>query len=86
MSDERPIVEEVVRFEELPSGALASRRAIVRWNDGTEGECARWYHDEVLSLVDHVRAAVRGVEGGEFRVMSMFMTSNHRRARCPASP
>lgn len=48
MGDERPIVEEVLRFEELPTGALASRRAIVRWSDGTEGEAARWYHDEVL--------------------------------------
>ena len=49
MNDEHAIVEEVLRFEELPTGALASRRAIVRWSDGTEGECARWYHDEVLS-------------------------------------
>jgi len=54
MSDERPIVEEVLRFEDLPAGALASRRAIVRWSDGTEGEAARWYHDEVLSPVDRV--------------------------------
>jgi hypothetical protein len=50
----RPIVEEVLRFEELPLGALASRRAVVRWSDGTESECARWHADEVLPTVDHV--------------------------------
>jgi hypothetical protein len=49
MSDQRPIVQQVLRFEELPAGALASRRAIVRWSDGTEGKAARWYDDEVLS-------------------------------------
>ena len=54
MTDARPTVEEVLRFEELPLGALASRRAVVRWSDGTVGECARWYADEVLSPVDPV--------------------------------
>jgi hypothetical protein len=34
-------VDEVLRFEALPLGALASRRAVVRWSDVTEGECAR---------------------------------------------
>jgi hypothetical protein len=29
------IVTEVVRLEELPLGSLGSRRAIVRWSDGT---------------------------------------------------
>ena len=48
MNGALPIVEEVLRFEELPLGALASRRAVVRWSDGTESECARWYADEVL--------------------------------------
>jgi hypothetical protein len=43
-----PIVEEVLRFEDLPLGSLASRRAIVRWSDGTEGEAIRYYRDEVL--------------------------------------
>lgn len=43
-----PIVEEVLRFEDLPPGSLASRRAIVRWSDGTEGEAVRFYSDEVL--------------------------------------
>jgi hypothetical protein len=27
---------------------LASRRAVVRWSDGTEGEALRYYDDEVL--------------------------------------
>src|SRR5438477_156807 len=43
-----PTVELVLRFEELPPGSLASRRAVVRWSDGTEGEALRWYGDEVL--------------------------------------
>jgi hypothetical protein len=52
---ENPIVEEVLRVEELPPDSLASRRAMVRWSDGTEGEAVRFYQDEVLSPVDHVR-------------------------------
>jgi hypothetical protein len=65
MGDERPIVEKVLRFEELPTGALASRRAIVRWSDGTEGEAARWYHDEVLisegDLIAKTREQIRAL-------------------------
>ena len=49
-----PRVEAVVRFEDLSLDSLGSRRAVVRWDDGTEGEALRWYADEVLSLVDHV--------------------------------
>jgi hypothetical protein len=41
-------VEEVLRFEDLSHGSLASRRAVVHWSDGTEGEALRWYADEVL--------------------------------------
>jgi hypothetical protein len=48
MNAESPIVEEVLRFEDLPPGSLASRRAIVRWSDGSEGEAIRFYSDEVL--------------------------------------
>jgi hypothetical protein len=63
VSDARTIVEEVLRFEELPLGALASRRAVVRWSDGTESECARWYADEVLicegDLVGKTREQIR---------------------------
>ena len=43
-----PTVAEVLRFEDLPLGTLASRRAMVRWSDGSEGEGLRWYGDEVL--------------------------------------
>jgi len=48
-------VAAVLRFEDLPTEAMASRRAVVRWSQGTEGEALRWYADEILSLVDHVR-------------------------------
>ena len=54
VSSEPPRVEDVLRFEDLPLGSLASRRAVVRWSDGTEGEAARWYSDEMLSPVDRV--------------------------------
>ena len=48
-------VELVLRFEDLPPGSIAIRRAVVRWSDGTEGEALRWYSaDEVLvSEGDH---------------------------------
>ena len=49
-----PIVEEVVRCEDLPPGSLAGRRLIVRWSDGTQGEAVRFYQYEVLfSESDH---------------------------------
>jgi hypothetical protein len=43
-----PVIEDVLRFEDLPVGSSASRRAVVRWSDGTESEGLRWYADEVL--------------------------------------
>ena len=43
-----PTVVEVVRFEELPLGSRGSRRAVVRWSDGTEGEALSWFADEIL--------------------------------------
>ena len=43
-----PIVEEVVTIEALPLGSNGSRRAVVRWSDGTTGEALRWFDDEVL--------------------------------------
>ncbi len=55
MSLSTPVVEEVLRFEELPIGSMASRRAVIRWSDCTVGEAIRWYSDEVLSPVDGVR-------------------------------
>lgn len=60
-----PIVEEALRFEELPPGALASRRAIVRWSDGSEGEAIRYYADEVLitegDLLGKTQDAIRSL-------------------------
>ena len=43
-----PVVEAVICFEDLPLGWPASRRAIVRWSDGTEGQALAWYGDEIL--------------------------------------
>lgn len=54
MADPKPTVVEVIRFEDLPPGSLASRRAVALWSDRTVGECLRWYSDEVLSRVDRV--------------------------------
>jgi hypothetical protein len=60
-----PIVEEVLRFEELALGSLANRRAVVRWSDGTEGEAIRYYSDEVLicegDLSGKTREAIRSL-------------------------
>jgi hypothetical protein len=43
-----PVVVEVVEIEQLPLGANASRRAVVRWSDGSQGEALRWFDDEIL--------------------------------------
>ncbi len=43
-----PVVEEVLRFEDLPVGSSATRAAIVRWSDGTESQALAWYADEIL--------------------------------------
>ena len=48
MNPDDPIVEEVVRCEDVPPGSLAGRRMIVRWSDGTQGEAVRFYQDEIL--------------------------------------
>ncbi|TMM05856.1 MAG: hypothetical protein E6G05_04390 [Actinobacteria bacterium] len=60
-----PTVVEVLRFEDPPQGSLASRRAIVRWSDGTEGEALRWCHDEVLicegDLIGKTREQLRSL-------------------------
>jgi hypothetical protein len=42
------VVEEVLRFEDLPLGSIGTRRAVVRWSDGTEGEGLKWYGDEIM--------------------------------------
>jgi hypothetical protein len=58
-------VEEVLCFEDLPPEAMASRRAVVRWSDGTEGEALRWYADEVLvcegDLIGKTQAELRSL-------------------------
>ena len=40
-----PVVQEVLRFEDLPLGSAATRRAIARWSDGTESVALSWYGD-----------------------------------------
>ena len=58
-----PVVVEVVSIEPLPMGANGSRRALVRWSDGTTGEAIRWFDDEVLfsegDLVGKTEAQLR---------------------------
>ena len=49
-----PTVVAVLRFESLPVDERGSRRAVVRWSDGSTGEALRWYQDEILSPVDHL--------------------------------
>ena len=63
--DQCPTVVEALRFEDLPPGSLASRRAIVCWSDGSEGEAIRYYADEVLicegDLVGKSQDAIRSL-------------------------
>jgi hypothetical protein len=41
-----PVVEEVLRFENLPAADQGgTRRAIVRWSDGSESTALSWYPD-----------------------------------------
>ena len=65
MSAEDPIVAEVLRFEDLPPDSMASRRAVVRWSDGSEGEAVRYYGDEVLvcegDLIDKTQDEIRSL-------------------------
>jgi hypothetical protein len=60
-----PIVEGVLRFESLPLGSLGTRRAVVRWSDGTESEALRWYANEILvcegDLVGRTREEIRSL-------------------------
>jgi hypothetical protein len=44
-SEPSPTVTEVLRFEDLPLGSRGTRRAVVRWSDGSEGEALTWYAD-----------------------------------------
>jgi hypothetical protein len=58
-------VVEVLRFEDLPLGSRGSRRAIVRWSDGSEGDALAWYADEVLvcegDLIGKTREQLRSL-------------------------
>ena len=60
-----PAVVEVLRFEDLPLGSRGSRRAVVRWSDGTEGEALSWFADEVLvcegDLIGKTREQLRSL-------------------------
>jgi hypothetical protein len=47
-SETSPTVAEVLRFEDLPLGSRGTRRAVVRWSDGSEGDALTWYADEIL--------------------------------------
>jgi hypothetical protein len=47
-SEPSPTITEVLRFEDLPLGSRGTRRAVVRWSDGSEGEALTWYADEIL--------------------------------------
>lgn len=62
------IVASVVRFEDLPLGSKGSRRVIVRWSDGSEGEALRWYADEILfSEGDFIGKSADEIRGLVFR-------------------
>lgn len=45
---DEPVVDEVLRFEDLPMGSAGSRRAIVRWSDGSQSTALTFYADEIL--------------------------------------
>jgi hypothetical protein len=47
-SPSAPIVEEALRFEDLPGGSSATRAAIMRWSDGSKSQALAWYADEIL--------------------------------------
>jgi hypothetical protein len=61
-----PIVEEVLRFEDLPLGSAGTRHAVVRWSNGTESTAMTWYSDEILvcegDLVGKTRAEIRSLQ------------------------
>ncbi len=60
-----PVVEEVLRFDNLPVGSSATRAAFVRWSDGTESQALAWYDDEILicegDLLGKTKAELRSL-------------------------
>lgn len=59
-----PTVGEVLRIEE-PAPGEGRRRVIVRWSDGSTGEAAAYFSDEVLlsegDIVGRTRGEVRAL-------------------------
>jgi hypothetical protein len=59
-----PVVEEILRFRNRPVDSPASRRAVARWSDGTEGPLRR-SGDEVLvcegDLIGKTREQLRSL-------------------------
>jgi hypothetical protein len=62
------VVVEVVSVEPFPLGASGSRRAVVRWSDGSVGEALRWWDDELLfcegDLLGKTEAQLRSLHFG----------------------
>lgn len=54
-----PIVDEVLRFEDLLLGSSDTRSAVVRWSDGSESQPLAWYAGEILVCEGGARAASR---------------------------
>jgi hypothetical protein len=73
--DPNPSVKEVLRFEDLPLGSLASRRAVVRWATGPRGRRSVGTPTRVLvckgdhgkSRLMSSRAGMQGVAGSVSR-------------------
>jgi len=63
--DTSPTVTEGVCFEDLPIGSRGTRRAIVRWSDGSESAALTWYADEILicegDLIGKTREQLRSL-------------------------
>jgi hypothetical protein len=63
---EDPVVEQVLRLESLPLAQGGTRRAIVRWSNGSESTAISWYPEEILvcegDLVGKTRAEIRSLQ------------------------
>jgi hypothetical protein len=46
-------------LEDLPIGSRGTRRAVVRWSDGSESEALTWYADEILVCDGHLIGKTR---------------------------
>ncbi len=59
------VAAEVIAFEALAADEPGSRRALVRWSDGSAGEALRWYDDEILfcegDLIGKTEAELRSL-------------------------